>query len=471
MTLKNKAFLTTCFVILSFFGTAVGQNADTTVLSFSEYIGYVKKFHPIVKQANLILNEGEAKLMKARGMFDPKLAIDTEKKVFKNTEYYNKLNTTFKIPTWYGVELKANFEQNDGSFLNSEANVPNDGLYSAGISVSLAQGLLINKRMAAVKQAKLFKKQVKADRDILVSSILSEAAKSYLSWLKRYNQVKIYENFLKNAEFRFNSIKRSVVNGDMAAIDSTEARITKNIRKLDLIKSRVQFTQATLELSNFLWLDDRTPLELQAGVTPQVNMQDEIDITLGTSTLNSNLLNLDNHPKIRSLDYKYQILKVDRNLKMNQLLPQVDFQYNFLTESPNLISSYSTTAYKSGLLVRFPLFLRKERGALQFAKIKLQNTKYEIDATRLSIKNKLSGIQSELASFTEQNTVNKTIVEDYEKMLSAEERKFSIGESSLFLVNSRESKLMEARLKAISLENQFFNTKVKLFVTLSNPNN
>lgn len=471
MTLKNKVFLTTCFAMLSFFGTAVSQNLDTSVLSFSEFMGYVKKFHPIVKQANLVINEGEAKLMKARGMFDPKLAVDTEKKVFKNTEYFNKLDATFKIPTWYGVELKANFEQNDGVFLNPEANVPTDGLYSAGVSVSLAQGLLINERMAAVKQAKLFRKQVQADRDIVVSSILSEAAKSYLTWLRRYNEVKIYENFLQNAEFRFNSIKRSVINGDMAAIDSTEARITKNTRKLELIKARVQFTQATLALSNYLWLNDQTPLELQPDIYPQVNIADEIDTTLGTSALNDNLANLDNHPKLLSLDYKYQILKVDRNLKLNQLLPQVDFQYNFLTETPDLLSSFSTSAYKSGLSIRFPLFLRKERGALQFAKIKMQNTKYEIDATRLSIKNKISGIQSELQSFTSQNNVNETIVQDYEKMLSAEERKFSIGESSLFLVNSRESKLMEARLKAVSLENKFFNTKVKLFVTLSNPNN
>jgi len=471
MIQKNKVFLTFCVAILSFFNTTTAQDLNSTVLSFSEYIGYVKKFHPIVKQANLVINEGEAKLMKARGMFDPKLAIDTEKKVFKNTEYYNKLDATFKVPTWYGIELKANFEQNDGSFLNPETSIPANGLYSAGISVSLAQGLLINKRMAAVKQAKLFKQQAKADRDILVSAILSEAAKSYLNWLKKYNEVTIYENFLQNAEFRFNSIKRSVLNGDMAAIDSIEARITKNTRKLDLIKAKVKFTQATLELSNFLWLKNLAPLELQDGVIPQVNATDEIDATLGTSTFNDNLTNLDNHPKLLSLDYKYQILKVDRNLKINQLLPKIDLQYNFLTETPDLLSSYSTSAYKSGLSVRFPLFLRKERGNLQFAKIKLQNTRYEIDATRLNIQNKISGIQSELASFTEQNSVNKTIVEDYEKMLSAEERKFSIGESSLFLVNSRESKLMEARLKAVSLENKFFNTKVKLFVTLSNPNN
>ena len=53
------------------------------------------------------------------------------------------------------------------------------------------------------------------------------------------------------------------------------------------------------------------------------------------------------------------------------------------------------------------------------------------------------------------------MVTDYERMLEAEERKFQLGESSLFLVNSRESKLIDGQLKAISIQNKFFNTKAK----------
>jgi len=47
--------------------------------------------------------------------------------------------------------------------------------------------------------------------------------------------------------------------------------------------------------------------------------------------------------------------------------------------------------------------------------------------------------------------------------LKAEERKFQLGESSLFLVNSRESKLIDGQLKAIALQNKYFTTKAKLF--------
>lgn len=59
------------------------------------------------------------------------------------------------------------------------------------------------------------------------------------------------------------------------------------------------------------------------------------------------------------------------------------------------------------------------------------------------------------------------MVTDYERMLEAEELKFQLGESSLFLVNSRESKLIDGQLKAISTQNKFFNTKAKLFNSLA----
>jgi hypothetical protein len=38
-------------------------------------LGYVKKFHPLVKTANLEINKAQASLMAARGAFDQKLRL------------------------------------------------------------------------------------------------------------------------------------------------------------------------------------------------------------------------------------------------------------------------------------------------------------------------------------------------------------------------------------------------------------
>ena len=67
------------------------QESDSIVLSFSEYLGYVKKHHPIAKQADLTIQIGQANLMKARGGFDPKIEVDNERKKFKNLEYFRSI--------------------------------------------------------------------------------------------------------------------------------------------------------------------------------------------------------------------------------------------------------------------------------------------------------------------------------------------------------------------------------------------
>ena len=186
--------------------------------------------------------------MKARGAFDPKIEVDYNKKQFKNTEYYNKLNTSFKIPTWYGIELKGNFEENTGAYLNPENNIPEGGLYSVGISVPLAQGLLTNKRMAMLRQAKLFTKQAEADKQLFVNHILYQATVAYFNWLQTYNEKLVYQDFLANAEMRFNGIKKSYKLGDKPAIDTVEAHIALNNRKLNLEKSKIKYVKASLEL-------------------------------------------------------------------------------------------------------------------------------------------------------------------------------------------------------------------------------
>ncbi len=71
-----------------------------------------------------------------------------------------------------------------------------------------------------------------------------------------------------------------------------------------------------------------------------------------------------------------------------------------------------------------------------------------------------------MESYLLQNAITEDMVRDYETLLRAEERKFFLGESFLFLINSRESRLIEARLKANEIENKYFNSKARLFNTL-----
>lgn len=436
-----------------------------SVLTFEEYIGYVKQHHPLVKQANLQLSVGEANLLKARGGFDPKIEVDYDRKKFKGTEYYDELNAAFKIPTWYGIEFKADFEENTGAFLDPSLTVPADGLYSAGVSFSLAQGLLINERMATLKKARFFVAQTKAERDLLVNQLIFEASIAYLEWIEAYNEQQIYQSFLNNAFIRFEGVKRSVEEGDKAAIDSTEARITLQDRRLNLEAASLKTRKAALKVSNYLWID-QVPVVLEDAMVPQLPTGIVLQSSLFLEGITQETNVLSNHPKLRSIDAKVAGLEVDRFLKRNMLLPRVDLQYNFLTPDSDQLNSFNTANYKAGLTVSFPLFLRKERGELKLANLKLQDATFERTVTSLTLQNKIAAVAIEITSLQEQNVLVGEIVADYKTLVAAEERKFQLGESSLFLVNSREQKLIEASLKENKLRVKFLNANASLYNAL-----
>ncbi|MFK2821217.1 TolC family protein [Flavobacteriaceae sp. LMIT009] len=460
-----RKFICLILVALNGFQNINGQVQDE-MLSFKEYLALVQKYHPVVKQAQLVVDESQSKLLKSRGAFDPNIAVDLERKKFEGTEYYDRLNAAFKIPTWYGIEVKANFEEASGTYLNPEYTVPQDGLYSAGISFSVAQGLLINERMATLKQAKFFVKQAKADRELLINEILYDATISYFDWLKSYGNLLVYEQFLDNAALRFDGIKQSVEVGERAAIDSIEARIIVSSRRLSLEKAKVDLLKKQLDVANFLWLDNNIPLEMQENVIPELNSLTTIENTLNIVGFGDDMA-LENHPKMRSLNFKYESLKVNKNLKANKLLPKIDLQYNFLSENYDNINAFNTANYKSSLTFKLPLFLRKERGDLKLAKLKLRDTKYDIATTELNLQNKIRAVQAELISYESQIEMLEVIVSDYGLLLNAEDRKFGIGESSIFLVNSRETKLIEAKIKLVELNNTIANTKANYFKILA----
>ena len=73
----------TTLLCLLIFWQQNAQNNLLNTLSLSEYLSYVKNYHPIVKQANLVINTSEAELLKARGAFDPKIEVDFDEKLFK----------------------------------------------------------------------------------------------------------------------------------------------------------------------------------------------------------------------------------------------------------------------------------------------------------------------------------------------------------------------------------------------------
>lgn len=465
------------FLLLIVFGTTVYSqtNAESSLpsnlkeMSYNEYLGFVKKYHPLVKNANLEISKAQANLMMARGGFDPKLELDYNKKQFQGTEYYSIMNSSFKIPTWYGIDIKAGFEENDGYYLNPQNKTPSNGLTSLGISVPLGQGLLINQRMADLQKAKIQVKLSEAEQKLMAIAVLYDASVAYFNWKKNYEEYLLYENYFINAQKRYTGIESLIKQGDKPAIDSVEAGIVVKNRLLALEDSKLKLTKAKLELSNFLWLENNIPLELAEAIIPEKKLGQTIQETLNISDLVNQDFSIIKHPKIEALQSKIDLLNVEKRMKANMLLPKIDVGYSYLAQ-PNPAIPNNSDNYKVGVDFYFPLFLRKERGSLKIAKYKIQESEFTRDLEKVQLTNKISAQKTEIQSLTKQQKLINNLVDDYDKMLKSEERLFTLGESSLFLINTRENNLVSSQLSQIALENRFYTSNSELYKIMANPN-
>lgn len=457
------------FLVFLFFGLSVGaQEKISNELTYTEFLGYVKKYHPLVKNANLEISKSQANLMMARGGFDPKIEVDFSEKQFKGSEYYSILNSSFKIPTWYGIEIKAGFDNSEGVYLNPQNTLPNQGLTSLGVTIPLGQGLFINQRMADVRKAKMQIQLSQAERKLQAIVVLYDASLAYFNWKKNFNEVALYQEYNRNAQIRFKGIQSLIIQGDKPSIDSVEAGIIVKNRKLSLEDSNLKLAKAKLELATFLWLENNIPLELSDTLIPEIQLEFTIQESLKTNDLLNSDFSITNHPKINALQSKIDMLNVERKLKANMLLPKIDVGYSYISE-PSYIDNYQFEDYKIGLDFYFPLFLRKERGSLKLAKYKVQESEFVLDLEKVQLTNKINAQKLEIQSLLRQQELIKDLVQDNLMMLNSEERLFSFGESSLFLINIRENNLVLAQLSKIALENRFYISNSDLFKIMANP--
>jgi outer membrane protein TolC len=90
--------------------TAIQAQDTTRSLNAEQVVYLVKKFHPIVRQTQINIEQSNADILIARSAFDPGLSHQMNAKTFDGTNYYNQITPEIKIPTWYGIEVAAGLE-------------------------------------------------------------------------------------------------------------------------------------------------------------------------------------------------------------------------------------------------------------------------------------------------------------------------------------------------------------------------
>ncbi|QIX59752.1 TolC family protein [Hymenobacter sp. BT18] len=444
---------------------------SSRVFGLSDLLAYVTLRHPVARQAGLLPERALQEVRFARGQFDPAATSKYYGKTLGGKEYFHDWDSQLRVPLWFGADVKAGFERGTGTYINPENYTAPAGLSYLGISVPLAQGLLVDERRAAVRQAQALQGLAEAQRRGALNKLLLQAAKDYWDWTLSYQRRELLRQNTELADVRLRAIRERVRLGDLAAIDSVEALTELQNRQAALVQAQVQWQNATLQLSTYLWDEQQQPRDLPADVRPQPLVDPAGWRPLPTDSLTLLAEQAQQvHPELQKSRAKLLQLGVERRLLANKLLPKLNVDYNLLQAgtpfSPEtgaqLSGSYLQNNYKLGVSFAYPVLLRQERAKLQLNRLKLRETELELQQGTRDIQAGLRTAANDWEALRQQLALQAQVVQNAEQLRRGEQTRFENGESSVFLLNTREASLVSARLKLAELQAKYAQTQATL---------
>lgn len=445
-------------LVMSFPANAISQEQKSRQLfTADDFIRQVKQYHPVAKQASIGVEKADYALLSARGNFDPVIGIDASGKTFQGDGYYNYTNPELTIPLPVG-NLKTGIEQNSGDKIAPEITKGRSSYL--GIELPLGNGLLLDKRRAALQQAKIFRGQSEQVRASMLNNLLLDAYMAYWQWAAHHQLYQSYVKFTEAADNRTRLIRIAASQGDRALIDTMEASAQFQYYRLLQSEALLKLNNARIELSNFLWVDNDSAFHLPETFAPDSLATPAISYpgpdALITESARSN-------PALQEYNYKLAGLEVDRKLKKQGLLPYFSLKANLLNKDYYVLDNFSPAAlrnnYRWGVDFKIPLFLREARGEYKRAQLKIRETNLELAFKKRQTENKIRSYYNEWQTVGSQLDLVKNMVSTYRALLRSEEIKFAQGESSLFMINTRETKLLELVQKQVELTLKWYKAK------------
>lgn len=447
-------------------GCLLGQTSTAQkILTAEELRSIVRQYHPVAKQATIGVDMAKADITVARGGFDPQLSVNSSRKTFDGIDYYSHTSPELKIPTWYGIEVLAGTEYLRGSRTDPQETLGRTGF--VGVSVPLLKNLLMDKRRAALQQAKIFSQLSEAARQTALNDLQYDALAAYWKWAQYHQVYNVLQEVVSANEKRLGLVKNAWRLGDRPAIDTTEA--LTQLQQFEYLRNEawLDFQNAGVELSAFLWQADNQPYLLPTDVRPDSNWQ---QTPMLASLIESEQVLIDlanaNHPDLKQYNFKLAALEVEKKLKFQELLPVLNLKYNQLGKGYDLakttVQPLFDNNFQFGVSFAVPLRLSQGRGEYRKAKLKILDTEYGLQNKRLLVQNKIKTYRNEALTLLQQIQLQQNALLNYQTLQRGEETRFFNGESSLFLVNSRETKKLEAQQKLIEVKAKFLKALASL---------
>lgn len=450
-------------LLLIFFKT---KGLTQEPLSIDQFLNWVKKEHPTVKEANQRLLQAQNLLLMAKGNFDPKLNFAMERKKFEGKNYYTISENQLTIPSRWGLKFKAGYDFSTGNYLNPLDVKPLNGQAVLGFDLPLLQGLFFDEFRLILREAELNLNVQKLALDQVKNDLLLDATKAYIEWFVAFQQKEVQNQALILAKNRLNDMVSSYLSGDKPLIDTIEVYVNVLTRASSLFDASLDYKLTTQEMGIYLWRNNQP--ENPENYFPLATKDMEPEVTQNAENWVQNTLI--GNPDLLILRLSGNQYQMERKWALEQFKPNLNLQFNALANGRRFNQEFDIRSdnfllennYKFGLRAQIPVLYRKERGKLQLIDNKMKEWEYKtLDKTQYwTTKAKQYYSAFEILTKQVENLQEQSF--QLNTLFEAEKIKFAAGESSVFLLNSREQKNLEIDIKLIKIKGE----RLKSYYTL-----
>jgi outer membrane protein TolC len=343
----------------------------------------------------------------------------------------------------FGPKLKASYTRGLGTNVNPEQLTTLPGEGSVGISLPVLQGIFTDARRNTLRKAMLRPDLARAQYQLERNTLLRSAALRYWDWSEALSALDVADSLLRLAQTRATFIKRRVLAGESAGIDTVEIqqevqrRIGERLRALRIVE------QFAIDVSVFVWNPDGSqpnmallrpfPLPLDEGAA--VRLEDQVAQARAL------------RPELQRIGVLQETSRLDSALASEFLRPYVELEAGLMSYD---VSAISKLDYKVGVRVHQPLLFRQASAQVQTAGIGVQRA----DLSRSLLERMVDADVANAIVSVDRTRERLQAAEQEQdlarRMVDAEQQRFLSGDSSLLAVNLRERFYAEALLRVIS---------------------
>jgi outer membrane protein TolC len=452
MKLNQVGYLSLLLICLST-NVLFGQS---TTLQESEFIKDLLRNHPQAKRAMLQQEVGDREVQAAQGLFDPVLAAAFSQKSFQDKLYYRRWDADITQPTTFlGIEFNAGLETNSGSFLNPERNTPLAGLGFAGVKLPLLQGMLWDTRRNDLRLSRIFQQQTRFLLFDINNELLLNGLKAYWNWNRAQMKLELLQEVLTNNRNVLEGIRVAFLSGDRPAIDTVEAFQQYQRILLQYNKELVSQRSAVLMLNNYRFDSNGKPMPIGEGAK-SIPTDSSLVFSNKLIELSENREWMLLNPTINLLRNENERLQTRLRWEKERRKPRLDLKYNLLADRGMSVleQQFLNENYQVGITFQYPLLIRNARARTAQVKANIWQNDLATTEERIRLENSIAALSFSLSNIRQQVALGSGITDNARKLYEAERMRFDVGESSVFLVNTREIQYLQAQNILIDLKTE-----------------